>query len=259
MARLPEPGGDEGTWGTILNEYLSVEVNDDGSLKIRTDGTLNNFVRLSGDNAGEITSATTTNGFMRVDLNYTPDGSTPDALAFYHNGVRTGYHNEKGELRSRAAATNSVPFRVQQRSGSQTANLTEWTQTDNTILSYVGADGSIHAPNLDASTWQALTFATDASSSPTYATVGVRSEPLYGLARLRGAILIGGAGFSGGVTFATIPTGYRPAFTLGLNVRVSGQAFNRLMTINTNGTITLESGLTAGSTVHLDGIAYPTT
>jgi hypothetical protein len=33
MARLPTPGSDDGTWGDVLNEFLSVEHNDDGSQK----------------------------------------------------------------------------------------------------------------------------------------------------------------------------------------------------------------------------------
>lgn len=33
MARLPQPGGDAGNWGTILNEYLSQSHTVDGSLK----------------------------------------------------------------------------------------------------------------------------------------------------------------------------------------------------------------------------------
>jgi len=33
MSRLPTPGGDDGNWGNILNDYLSVEHNADGSLK----------------------------------------------------------------------------------------------------------------------------------------------------------------------------------------------------------------------------------
>lgn len=33
MARLPNPGSDRGTWGDILNDYLSVEHNSDGTLK----------------------------------------------------------------------------------------------------------------------------------------------------------------------------------------------------------------------------------
>lgn len=33
MSRLPQPGSDDGTWGTILNDYLSVAHASDGSLK----------------------------------------------------------------------------------------------------------------------------------------------------------------------------------------------------------------------------------
>jgi hypothetical protein len=34
MARLPTPGGDTNNWGAILNDFLSVEHHNDGSLKI---------------------------------------------------------------------------------------------------------------------------------------------------------------------------------------------------------------------------------
>jgi hypothetical protein len=196
MSRLPTPGADNGTWGSILNDFLSVEHNADGTLKSggslgakandatvvhntgaetvagvktfssspivptpsgSTDATNKTYVDTAvsgavvktGDNLGTLTSPTSTNGFLTVNLNYAATGSTPDALAFYYNGVRTGYHNEKGELRSRAAADNSTPFRVQQRSTGQTANLTEWTQSDNTPLAYVGPTGIISAPNID--------------------------------------------------------------------------------------------------------------
>jgi len=33
MSRLPAPGGDSGAWGSILNEFLAVAHNTDGSLK----------------------------------------------------------------------------------------------------------------------------------------------------------------------------------------------------------------------------------
>lgn len=33
MTRLPTPGGDDGAWGSILNDFLSVEHNPDGTLK----------------------------------------------------------------------------------------------------------------------------------------------------------------------------------------------------------------------------------
>lgn len=40
MSRLPTPGGDDGTWGNVLNDFLNVEHNADGSLKLRTDTAL---------------------------------------------------------------------------------------------------------------------------------------------------------------------------------------------------------------------------
>jgi len=124
---------------------------------------LSGKVALAGGNAATITNNALTNGFMQVDLNYTPTGSTPDALAFYHNGVRTGYHNEKGELRSRAAADNSVPFRVQQRSTGQSVNLTEWTQSDNTVLASIGPTGIVSAPNIGVK----VSYGASQPSSPT--------------------------------------------------------------------------------------------
>jgi hypothetical protein len=33
MARLPNPGGDNGTWGDVLNEFLGTVHNDNGTLK----------------------------------------------------------------------------------------------------------------------------------------------------------------------------------------------------------------------------------
>lgn len=33
MARLPTVGGDSGNWGTLLNEFLQVAINTDGTLK----------------------------------------------------------------------------------------------------------------------------------------------------------------------------------------------------------------------------------
>jgi len=33
MARLPTPSGDKGSWGGILNEFLEVSHNTDGTLK----------------------------------------------------------------------------------------------------------------------------------------------------------------------------------------------------------------------------------
>jgi hypothetical protein len=47
MPRLPIPGSDSGTWGDILNEYLTVEHNANGTLK--STGSLAGKVSKSGD------------------------------------------------------------------------------------------------------------------------------------------------------------------------------------------------------------------
>jgi hypothetical protein len=54
MARLPKPGSDENIWGDLLNEFLSVSLQDDGTLKasavadkepVIAPGTTNQFWR----------------------------------------------------------------------------------------------------------------------------------------------------------------------------------------------------------------------
>lgn len=50
MARLPTPGSDSGSWGEILNEYLTVEHNADGTLK--STGTLAS--KLTASDAPEL-------------------------------------------------------------------------------------------------------------------------------------------------------------------------------------------------------------
>lgn len=51
MVRLPTPGSDDGQWGSLLNSYLEVEHNADGTLKFRSDG-------LSGVNLTDSTNST---------------------------------------------------------------------------------------------------------------------------------------------------------------------------------------------------------
>jgi len=230
-----------------------------GTADVPTVPELAEKVSLLGGNSVTITNPALANGFAQINLDYTPDSSTPDGLAFYHNGVRTGYHNEKGELRSRAAATNSVPFRVQQRTTSQTANLTEWTQSDNTILSYVDAAGNIFAPNLTPSAWQDLTYPTNAAAAAGFAQAGVRLEPLTQVVRMRGAIQITAPGFANGVTIATVPAGYRPPATFRCITRFAGSgSAGVFITIATTGAITVAANLTSSdNVVAIDNISWP--
>lgn len=71
MARLPQPGSDSGTWGDILNEYLSQAHNQDGTLKT-------NSVGATQIQNGTI-SETQLSSAVQVKLNAvagTPDWST---------------------------------------------------------------------------------------------------------------------------------------------------------------------------------------
>lgn len=75
-------------------------------------------------------------------------GQVGDILAcFSPAGQRTGYFNEKGELRAISAAANSVGVRIKGQSG-QTARITEWTDTGNNPIAWVEPDGRVRAPNL---------------------------------------------------------------------------------------------------------------
>lgn len=87
MARLPVPGNDNGIWGTVLNEYLDVEHNSDGTLKRGTDITnaLNtaNAAQTSADSKIDKSTVTT-----KGDLIAASAASTVSRLGIGSNGQR---------------------------------------------------------------------------------------------------------------------------------------------------------------------------
>jgi len=89
-ARLPTPGGDDGTWGQILNDYLDVEHNTDGTLKIRSDGTLSGIGNATKIQGKTVSASAPTDGQSLVydgassswaPATITAGGSVPDADA----------------------------------------------------------------------------------------------------------------------------------------------------------------------------------
>jgi hypothetical protein len=80
--RLPNPSQDDGTWGDILNGFLLVEHNSDGSLKIRTDGSvapLSNGKVPTTNLGGGIASSS---NFLRGDGTWAvPSGGGSSSLA----------------------------------------------------------------------------------------------------------------------------------------------------------------------------------
>lgn len=73
MARLPNPGGDAGNWGTILNDFLLVEHESDGTL--RSDGTLADKADATHThNANDVTAGT-------LNIARVPTGTTNTTVA----------------------------------------------------------------------------------------------------------------------------------------------------------------------------------
>lgn len=118
MARLPQPGGDTGTWGDILNTYLLTAHNGDGTLKngavsaaAMTDGVLTP-AKLSADTpaAGEVLSYNGT-GFEWITVGAaTGSGEANTASNVGTGGV--GVYNQKSgvnlEFKNIRAASTRV-------------------------------------------------------------------------------------------------------------------------------------------------------
>jgi hypothetical protein len=99
----------------------------------------------------------------------TATGTWPDRFAFWFDpagaspAVRTGYHNEYGELRARPAKASTVPFRVltYTNTGGTTTDIFQVTTGDGSTQKYfvVSQDAAVFtvpvtAPNLQpAATW----------------------------------------------------------------------------------------------------------
>jgi hypothetical protein len=98
MSRLPTPGSDDGTWGAILNDYLNVEHATDGTLKIRTDGTLSNLERTTNKGAAsgyaplnsssQVPTANLPLPFTQANTHASPD--TDSATTALHHTLGTG-------------------------------------------------------------------------------------------------------------------------------------------------------------------------
>lgn len=92
MARLPTPNGDAGTWGTILNDFLSQEHNSDGTLKTSPGSSLGNHIADVDTSAGSLHHTLGNTANQAAPGNHTHTG-TLDAnarTAVKKSGTTTG-------------------------------------------------------------------------------------------------------------------------------------------------------------------------
>jgi hypothetical protein len=81
MTRLPTVGGDSGNWGTVLNDYLTVEHNDDGTHGLST-GLVTDVVNTVSDAGSTATiPAPTVAGISYLTLTASCTLTFPTAVA----------------------------------------------------------------------------------------------------------------------------------------------------------------------------------
>lgn len=140
MARLPQPGSDNGTWGTILNEYLQVEHNNDGTLKLRDQ----NFFAKKSDldtKAGTSSLAPIAMSGSYADLTNTPtipDVSTKADITY----VDTKTDTKVDKVAGKQLSTNDYTTADQTKLASIAANAevniqSDWNITDSASDAYI--------------------------------------------------------------------------------------------------------------------------
>lgn len=98
MSRLPTPGGDDGTWGDILNDYLSVSLNADGSLKTQDPAKITGTAEVQS-NKGQPSGYAPLDSGGLVPQSHLPSSSVPDATTSSKGVIQLA-----GDLAGTAAA-----------------------------------------------------------------------------------------------------------------------------------------------------------
>jgi hypothetical protein len=172
MSRLPVSGGDDGTWGDILNDFLGVSLNSDGSLKSSSVSGAGGA--LTSNNLSDLQSASTalsnlggvSSSDSRLSNTRTPtDGSVTDAKIV---GGGLSESSVNGLTSDLAARINESVFTAK-------GDLLAGTGAGTFSAVNVAADGSVLAANSTASAGVAWT--TVASLSGTIPVINVKAAP----------------------------------------------------------------------------------
>jgi hypothetical protein len=195
-----------------------------------------------------------------------PSG-TRDNTAYVHTvtygGKQTFGLDTFGQPRVSASAPGNVPMEIAGYDTTQTADLLRLRQgSTGTIVTRVGPDGTVYAPNVTPSAWTNITL-----SSGIVAASSTGATPQY---RITGDVVMlrGSIGRSGGAAFSTSPTtlgslpsGASPisiAYFIVASTFSAGYAWSRIQ-ISSSGAIQMYFADGSGynpTWINLDGIFF---
>ncbi|HEX7633146.1 MAG TPA: hypothetical protein VF401_02350 [Candidatus Saccharimonadales bacterium] len=245
MARLPIPGSDDNTWGGILNDFLSVELNNDGSLK----------------KTSQIQAAQAAADAAQTTANSAQSGLTNKADTSAIVPIST--INAKGDLLVGTANDTITRLGVGTNGWVLTADS---TQTSG--VKWAAASGG----GVPALTWTSLVLPTNAPWFSGSYTVQAYGSPYaapaaaldaQGVVHLRGLMQIVMSGITqinAGALLATLPSSTmfsaakKLVWSMDANTSTSGLG----LAVNTDGAITATSTISSSQLPNLDSITFDT-
>lgn len=147
MARLPTPGSDSGSWGAILNDFLSVELNTDGTLK-------------KASQISQAQSDATTAKSNAADAQSTAQNAQDDA---------TTALNAANAAQSTANA--AIPQTAIDTDDELTANSDDHLPSQKAVKSYVDTQVAAGTPDATASTKGKIKLAGDIGGTADVPTI----------------------------------------------------------------------------------------
>lgn len=101
-------------------------------------------LQMAEEGFTEVTLGDSSVQFLRVNI---PDDETdtatwPDRIACYFDGTRSGYFNEYGEIRARAATSSTIAFRTQAHASAPTSRVILQVTNSTNATTYFSVSGT---------------------------------------------------------------------------------------------------------------------
>jgi hypothetical protein len=129
MSRLPTPGSDNDTWGTILNDFLSVSLNADGTIK---SGATAGTGAEQTANKGAASGYASLDGSTKVPIAQIPTGTSSSTVAIGNDSritgaVQSSTATTKGDILAATGASTLTRLGVGSNGQVLTADSTQAT------------------------------------------------------------------------------------------------------------------------------------